>query len=95
MGAIGAASSRQRMAASRTSTRKRYACGERQRVGDVLNSRGLPAGPLLDLHGREYRRNGVPTPGLVEVEPNGAVYVYGATDDRFVSLDGLTFEAGS
>ena len=38
--------------------------------------------------------NGNPAPGgTVEVYANGSVFVYGTTDDRFVSLSGISFTA--
>jgi hypothetical protein len=34
---------------------------------------------------------GNPTPGYIEIYPDGRIYIYVETDDRFVSLSGISF----
>jgi hypothetical protein len=35
-----------------------------------------------------------PVDGIIEIRPDGTIYCYSATDDRFVSLDQIAFYAG-
>ena len=38
---------------------------------------------------------GHPAAGLMEIGDDGSVFIYATTDDRYISLDGITFYAES